>query len=94
MTAVSCSAVVTLAMHAFAGYLNDSSLALTVFAPTNAAWLLRLPTLTTANEITVEQLFSQSKSAAVQNMLQYHILNTPQKVLAIVFSCFNSTRVP
>ena len=63
-----------------AGYLNDTSLAITVFAPTNEAWLKRLPTLTRANGITVQELFSESKSAALQNMLQYHILNTVQKV--------------
>lgn len=60
-------------------YLNDTTLAITIFAPTNDAWLKRLPTLTRANGITVQELFSESKSAALQNMLQYHILNTVQK---------------
>ena len=64
-----------------AGYLNDTTLAITVFAPTNDAFVKRLPTLTRANGITVQELFSESKSAALQNMLQYHILNTVQKVI-------------
>ena len=63
-----------------ADYLKDSSLTLTVFAPTNDAWVKRLPTLTRANGITVSDLFSESKSAALQNMLQYHILNQPRTV--------------
>ena len=61
-------------------YLSDPTLTLTVFAPTNDAWIKRLPTLTTGNGITVQQLFSESKSAALQSMLQYHILNTPKTV--------------
>lgn len=63
-----------------ADYLADNTLTLTIFAPTNDAWVKRLPTLTRANGITVADLFSESKSAALQNMLQYHILNKAQGV--------------
>lgn len=64
-----------------ADYLNQPGLNLTIFAPTNDAWIKRMPTLTTRNGITVQQLFSESNSAATQSLLQYHILNTPQRVL-------------
>jgi len=51
-----------------------------VFAPTNDAWIKRLPTLTRANNIDIQELFSESKSAALQNMLQYTFLNQLTKV--------------
>ena len=40
-----------------------------------------MPTLTRQNNIDVQALFSQSKSAALQNMLQYTFLNQLTKVI-------------
>jgi hypothetical protein len=57
-----------------AEYLNDPNLAVTFFAPTNAAWEKRISTLTKQNDISVYDLFSEGRSPALAELLKYHIL--------------------
>ncbi|KAK9803285.1 hypothetical protein WJX72_007385 [[Myrmecia] bisecta] len=61
-------------------YLNDSSLAVTIFAPNNQAMASRLGALTKANMITVNDLFSDGKSEVLGEILKYHVSQTVIKV--------------
>ncbi|KAK9790550.1 hypothetical protein WJX73_001347 [Symbiochloris irregularis] len=56
--------------------INNPDLAVTIFAPTNAAWLKRLPSITQPNGIQPSDLFTVGKSDALRGIVQYHILST------------------
>jgi Fasciclin domain len=66
-----------------AEYLNDPNLAITFFAPTNAAWEKRISTLTKMNDISVYDLFSEGRSPALAELLKYHILQGNKAVSSL-----------
>lgn len=56
-------------------YLNRTDLAITFFAPTNAAWEKRLPSITRDLGLDVKGLFSEGKSQILNEILKYHMLS-------------------
>lgn len=56
-------------------YLNRTDLSITFFAPTNAAWEKRLPSITRDLGLDVKGLFSEGKSQILNEILKYHMLS-------------------
>ncbi len=56
-------------------YLNRTDLAITFFAPTNAAWERRLPSITRDLGLDVKGLLSEGKSQVLNEILKYHMLS-------------------
>jgi uncharacterized surface protein with fasciclin (FAS1) repeats len=57
-------------------WLNRTDTGLTVFAPTNAAWEKRLPSLTRELGLDVKTLFSEGKSQVLNEIIKYHMLSS------------------
>lgn len=64
--------------------INNPDLAVTIFAPTNDAFLKRLPSITKPNGIQPSDLFTVGKSDALRGIVQYHILSTVIEVSALL----------
>jgi len=56
-------------------YLNRTDISITLFAPTNAAWEKRLPSITRDLGLDVKGLFSEGKSQILNEILKYHMLS-------------------
>ena len=56
-------------------YLNRTDLSITFFAPTNAAWEKRLPSITRDLGLDVKGLLSEGKSQVLNEILKYHMLS-------------------
>jgi hypothetical protein len=53
---------------------DDRTARMTVLAPTNEAWLKRLPSLTAGSNLTVAQLLSDGRARVLEQILNYHVL--------------------
>ena len=53
---------------------DDRTAQLTVLAPTNDAWVKRLPSLTAAANLTLPQLLSDGRARVMEQVINYHVL--------------------
>ena len=63
-----------------ADYFNDTNVEVTFFAPTNAAWAKRLPSLTRPYNLTVPDLFTTGREPIMDSIMKYHMMQSAYAV--------------